>query len=421
MNRKQLVILSGLVVVLGIAGLLLYKRSQTTWQVSPQQPGKKLLGDLPVNDIAQITIRAGTNELILAKKEGTWRVRQRADYPANYGEISSTLLKLAELKAVQVEDVTPAQFARYGLLPPGPDTNTAVLVELSDQTGKPIRSILLGKQHMRKPARVSPMDDFGGPGWPDGRYVMVGTNAPTVALVSETFTQLEPKPEQWLNKEFFKLSKIKTATVEHKVATNSWKLTRETETGEWKLAEPRPGETLDKTRASSLNYALSSPYFNDVLPPDTPLESLGLDKPTVIKIETFDNFSYTIRVGTKTNDALPITVAVTANLQKERTPAPDEKPEDKERLDKEFKENLKKLEEKLAKEQSYAGWIYLVPSWSLDTFMKERAQLLETKKPEETKPEQAEATEKETSPTDTESEEFEPPFPELDEPEQQAQ
>lgn len=418
MNKKQLVILSTLVVVLGMAGLLLYKRSQTTWQVSLQQPSKKLLGDLPVNDIAQITIRAGTNELTLAKKQGTWRVRQRADYPANYGEISSTLLKLAELKAVQVEDVTPAQFARYGLLPPGPDTNTAVLVELSDQTGKTIRTVLLGKQHMRKPARASAMDDFGSPGWPDGRYVMVGTNAATVALVSETFTQLEPKPEQWLNKEFFKVGKIKTATVEHTVATNSWKLSRETETGEWELAEPQPGETLDKIKASSLNYTLSSPDFNDVFPPDTPPESLGLDKPTVIKLETFDNFSYTIRVGTKTNDALPITVAVTANIQKERTPGPDEKPEDKERLDKEFKENLKKHEEKLAKEQSYAGWIYLVPSWSLDVFMKERAQLCETKKPDETKPEQAETAEEETQPTATESEEFEPPFPELDEPQQ---
>ncbi len=411
MNRKQLLILLGLVVVLGIASTALYKRSQTTWKVSPLQPGKKLLGDLPVNDVAKITIRTGTNELILAKKEGTWRVRQRADYPANYSELSSTLLKLAELKPVQIEEVASTQLARYGLLPPGPGTNTAVLVELSDQTDKPILSILLGKQHMRKQTKASAMDDFGSLGWPDGRYVMVGTNATTVALVSETFSQLEPKPEQWLNKDFFKISKIKTASVEHTVATNSWTVTRETESADWKLVDPQPGEVLDKSKVSSLNWALSSPYFNDVLPADTPLESLGLDKPTVIKIECFDNFNYTIRVGAKTNDTLPITVAVTANLQKQRTPGPDEKPEDKDRLDKEFKDNLKKLEEKLAKEQSYAGWIYLVPSWSLDAFMKERAQLLETDKSDDTKPEEAETTDDQK---ETDSDEFEPPFAEFD-------
>lgn len=420
MNRKQLALLLGLVVVLGVAGLIVYKRSQTTWRVGPQLQGKNLLGELPINEVAQITIRTGTNELTLAKKEGTWRVRQRADYPANYGEISSTLLKLAELKPVQTEEVTPAQLGRYGLLPPGPETNAATLVELKDQAGKLISSILLGKQHMRKPARVSAMDDFGSPGWPDGRYIMLGTNAGTVALVSETFSQLEPKPEQWLNKDFFKVNKIKVATVEHQVATNSWTVRRETETNDWELVEPQPGETLDKSKVSSLNWALTSPYFNDVLPPDTPLESLGLDKPTVIKLETFENFSYTIKVGTKTNDALPIMVAVNASFQKERTPGPDEKPEDKERLDKEFKENLKKLEEKLAKEQSYSGWIYLVPSWTLDAFMKERAQLLETKKEAETKPEETETAES-TESKDTESEEFEPPFPELDEPQGQTQ
>lgn len=420
MNSKQLAFLLIVVIALGIAGLVLYKRSQTTWQVSTVAQAKKLLGDFPINDVAQIVIRAGTNELTLAKKEGTWRVRQRADYPANYGEISSTLLKFAELKAVQTESVSPAQFTRYGLLPPGPETNTAVLVELRDQAGKLLNSILLGKQHMRKPARVSPMDDFGSSGWPDGRYIMVGTNSSTVALVSETFSQLDPKPEQWLDKEFFKVTKIKTASVQHVQVTNSWTLTRETENSDWKLVDPRPEETLDKSKVLSLNYALSSPYFNDVLPGDTPLESLGLDKPTVIKIDTFDNFNYTIKVGTKTNDAFPITVTVTASLQKERTPGPDEKPEDKERLDKEFKDNLKKLEEKLAKEQAYSNWIYLVPSWSLDAFMKDRAQLLESKKSEETKAQEGETTESAQS-TNTDSEEFDGLFPQFDEPEQNTE
>ena len=45
-------------------------------------------------------------------------------------------------------------------------------------------------------------------------------------------------------------------------------------------------------------------------------------------------------------------VAVTAQLPKERTPGKDEKPEDKARLDKEFKDKQKKLEDKLSQEQS---------------------------------------------------------------------
>jgi hypothetical protein len=67
---------------------------------------------------------------------------------------------------------------------------------------------------------------------------------------------------------------------------------------------------------------------------------------------------------------------------KERTPGKDEKPEDKEKLDKEFKEQQKKLEEKLAQEKGLAKWTYLVSSWTVDSLLKDRAQLLVDKKEE---------------------------------------
>ncbi len=63
--------------------------------------GQKLLPNLAVNDIAQITIQSGTNELNLAKRDNLWRVRERGDYPANFSQISDLLLKLADLKIVQ--------------------------------------------------------------------------------------------------------------------------------------------------------------------------------------------------------------------------------------------------------------------------------------------------------------------------------
>lgn len=382
MNRKQFTVLLVLVVVVGAAAWLMHQRNQTSWQSGGAKLGQKLLGDLPVNDVAQIIIKSGTNELHLAKQEGTWRVRERSDYPANFSEISGLLLKLADLKAVQSEEVGPSQLSRYQLLPPGPSTNTATLVEFKDQNGKNLKSLLLGKPHLRKPERRSGMDEFGSAGWPDGRYVVLGAGAKTVALVSDPLTQIEPKPEQWLNKDFFKVGKAKTVSVEFPATTNSWKVTRDTESAEWKLADAKADEKLDSSKVSGLNYALSSPSFNDVLPPDTKPEQTGLDKPTVITLETFDNFTYTLKVGTKTSDAYPLMISVAANLAKERTPGKDEKAEDKDKLDKEFKENLKKLEEKLAQEQAYAKWIYLVSSWSLDSLLKERTQILEEKKPE---------------------------------------
>jgi hypothetical protein len=396
MNRKQFLILLVLVVVLGIAGLVVYQRNQTSWQGSGR-PGtaQKLLGDLPVNDVAAIVIKGGTNQLDLVKKDGLWRVKERSDYPANFSEISGFLLKAADLKAAQTEEVGPSQLGRYKLLPPGPGTNTAVLIELRDQNGKLINSLLLGKTHMRKSeGRSSPMGEMGdNEGWPDGRYVMVGPGAKTVALVSDPLSNLEAKPDYWLNKDFFKVEKIRSIAVAYPVATNSWKVTRETETAsDWKLAEAKPGEQLDSSKTSSFSYALNSPSFNDVLPADTKPEQTGLGKPTVITLDTFDHFTYTLKVGQKTNDNLPMVVAVTAQLPKERTPGKDEKPEDKARLDQEFKEQQKKLEDKLSQEKSFEKWVYLVSNWTVDSLLKDRAQLLVEKKEEAKKNEKAAAT-----------------------------
>src|ERR1039458_4989329 len=90
MNRKQLVILIVLLVVLGIAGLKVYKSNQTSWQGGGRQGAAlKLLGDLPVNDGASIVIKGGTNQLDLVKKEGLWRVKERNDYPAHFFAISA--------------------------------------------------------------------------------------------------------------------------------------------------------------------------------------------------------------------------------------------------------------------------------------------------------------------------------------------
>ncbi len=131
---------------------------------------------------------------------------------------------------------------------------------------------------------------------------------------------------------------------------------------------------------------LSSPSFVDVLPSAKP-EDLGLDKPTVVTVGTFDNFTYTLKVGQKTNDDFPLTMTVSAQFQKERTPGKDEKPEDKDKLDKEFKEKQKKLEEKLNQEKGYEKWVYLVSNWTVDPMLKERAQLLVEKKEEPKKEE----------------------------------
>jgi hypothetical protein len=392
MNRKQLTLVIVLGVVLGALGFYVKNRNTSSWKSTGGGLGDKLLGEFDVNAVAQITVKQATNELNLVKSEDVWRVKERWDYPANFENIQEFLRKAWEMKTVRKDPIGASQLPRMELVEPGKGDKSGTLIELKDKDGKLIKSMILGKKHMRGGGDDdSPM---GGGGWPDGRYVLVASNPGTVALISEVWSNLEPKPDQWLNKDFFKCEKIKSVSLNW---TNAWTLTRETEGGELKLADLKPGEDIDSTKTSSIGNVFGWPSFEDIAAPDAKPEDLGLDKPITAKIETFDKFTYEFKIGNKpVEEDYFMTVAVSADIPKERTPGTDEKPEDKERLDKEFKEKNDKLQEKLDKEKPLAKWTYRVSKWTVDSLLKDRPQLMKEKKADEKK-DGDKADEKETS------------------------
>ena len=384
MKSKQILLLIVLVVAVGIGGLVMNRKQAESW-AGGTAAADKLLARLPVGEtLAQIKIEKGTNTLTLEKKNEAWTLKERGGYPANFTEISSAIMKLRELKSVQTEKIGASQLGRLELLPPGAGANTATRVEFRDAGGKALETLLLGKTQMGEDKQAA---QFGGGemgGFPKGRWLMVGEAKDTVSLVSDPLSNLTPNPGEWLNKDFFKVEKIKSISVTHAAATNSWTLSRTNEgAGDWLLADAKPGEALDPGKTSGFTSVLSSPSFNDVVADPKP-EALGLDKATIIAIETFDGFHYTLKAGEKKEDNQPLTLSVSADLPKERKAGTDEKPEDKTRLDKEFAAQTKTLADKLATEKGFEKWTYLVSGWTLESLLKNRNELLPEKKSDAT-------------------------------------
>src|ERR1041385_1666142 len=141
MNRKQLITLIVLVVVLGGLGIFLHKRQDASRGGGSAAVGQKLLGKFDVNGVGHIALKQGTNEVNLAKKDNLWRVRERNDYAANYSEISDFLIKAQDLKIVQTEAVGPSQLPRLALVPgQGQGSNAALVVDFKDPNDKPIKT-----------------------------------------------------------------------------------------------------------------------------------------------------------------------------------------------------------------------------------------------------------------------------------------
>jgi Domain of unknown function (DUF4340) len=353
---------------------VLRQRHQQSWTESEAQIGQKLLSHYQVNDVAAIHIK-GDTDLTLDRKDDGWHVQERAQYPANVGQIKELLIKMGDLKVVQSDPIGASQLARMHLAEPGKGADSAVLLEFKDAQGKPLDSLLLGKKHTHESDRPSPMP-YGDEGFADGRYVMLESDPKTVLTISDALNNVEPKAADWLNKDFFKVEKPRAISFVSTNATNSWNLSRESESAPWVLADVKAGEVLDSNKVSSLASTLSFPSFVDVAADAAP-DKTGLEKPLTVTIETFDHFTYTIKIGHKTpeND-YDLNVTVAADIPTARAPGKDEKPDEKTKLDKEFQEKTKTLQDKLNKDKSLANWTYLVNTWLVDPLIRDRAQLM---------------------------------------------
>lgn len=354
--------------LLGGAAYFLNKKDGAPAKESIATGGKVIA--LPVEKIEGVVIQSASGKASLTKKDDVWKVDERADFPANYERVHDMLTKLWDLKTVQVQEIGQSQFARLELGEPLAGAGTKI--EFKDKDGKSLGTLLLGKKHMKEARGMG----FGGEnGFPAGRYV-VQSGSTKVALISETLDEVEAKPESWIAHDFFKIENPSAVTLAGATDAQKWKLTRENATADWKLADAKPEEKTDSAKASPVATAFANPAFTDVLAPDAKPADTGLDKPTVITIETFDGFTYVLKAGKETNGNQPVTVEVSGKFAKERTPGKDEKPEDKTRLDDEFKKKLQGFEDKLAAEKKFEGRPFLIAKSTLDSVVKDRAALL---------------------------------------------
>ena len=373
MNRKQFLILVIALLVLGGAGLALFWQDIAAYRASGAKIGAKLLPGLKLNEVAQVHLQDSKSQVTLVKKDNAWLVRERGGYPANVQDIGDLLIKLAELKVVQSETVGESLLPRLDLAAPGQREGSGTLIEFKDAAGKPLASLILGKIILKKDP-VNPLPSAQN-GVPAGRYVLVGKSNDTVIGVSDPLEGAHAVPGKWLAKDFFKADRIKTLALAGEGAA-SWKITRDTEYGQWKFAAG--GGELDASAAVGATNALGGLSFTDVVVDPKPEDT---EKPVTVTAETFDNLTYTVKIARKkTGDEDYVSFTVSGEPPKQRVPEKGEKPDEKARLDKEFAATLKKLEARVASEQALAKWTYVVPAKSLSPLVKERAQLIAAKK-----------------------------------------
>ena len=384
-NFSNLVPPAIVLIVLIVIGMLIKGGGTSTSIVI----GKEPLSGLPLSKIGSIVITKNSEQtpstLTLTRADKQWVVENKNGYPADADRIEKFIREFKDMKVLRELTAGKSQLGRIGLLDPdNASINSATRVSLLEADGKSlIHTLHLGKE-LSAPGSENQNSQQGFGGFSDRRFIMIDSKRSEIAVVDQTFSNASPEPSDWLNKDFIKVDKPNSIEVIYpgSEATNSWKITKSSDVAEWKLdGTVTDGKVFDA--ASAPTSPLSSPSFNDLA---TDTEKAQLDKnATQIKISTFDGLNYHVKVGqTPSGSDRVIQVETTGSLPEKRTPGENEKAEDKVNLDKEWAKKQEELKEKLRKDSAFNVYAYRVSSYTVESILKKRTELLKDKEKEET-------------------------------------
>ena len=379
MSRKQFLVLLAVLAVLAAAAGGVVWSDRSAWTSADSRAGQKAIPGLKISEVAGIAIRDASGEVHLARGQAGWSVRERADFAADTDRVAGILVKLAEMKVVQSEPLVESLRTRLDLLEPKTTEpkdkaqGAGTAVELKDAKGGVLARVLLGKKIMKGSAMAS----LGRPeADATGRYLVASGDEKTVFAVGDPLNEAEARAQDWLVKDLLRVEGSKTIS-SSKDGKLRWTVTRNTEGMDWKLLGS--GQVPDLQKATDLSSSLGWVNLVDVVA-DPAQSDTGLDHPVVITAETFDGLMYTLNVGKQAGASYYVRIAAAGEPAKARKPVKGEKAEDKEKNDKAFEEQRKKLVEKLEREKKLERWTYLVAKTGLDPLLRDRQQLMPEKK-----------------------------------------
>jgi hypothetical protein len=381
MSGRQFILVLAVVAVLagGAWSVLNWQRAE--YEVADSRVGQKLLTGFRVDDVAQIGIVEPAATVTLVRTDRGWTVKERGGYPADFGAIRDLLLKLEALKVIQAEGITDALRPRMQLAAPGGGAKpeeTGTALELTGRDGKSLATLVLGK----KATKQVSMPGLSGESVPSGRYVVVASDPQRMNVVAEPFTTVAAKPQQWLARDYVKVERLKSVAVLGPDGKERWSVERPDEAAGWRWSAPGK---LDGGKAQDAAAALYSMQIADAAAGASESDA-GLDKPTVVRAQTFDGWKYELRIGKAApEDRYYARASVSGTVPEKREARADEKADQKDKEDKAFAERQAAMKAKLEREQALGAFTVLLPKSTVEPLLRERGALLVAEKKDEKK------------------------------------
>ncbi|WP_419661685.1 uncharacterized protein Dvar_21200 [Desulfosarcina variabilis str. Montpellier] len=373
-----------LLVAAGVLVALAFLRFSDDRHTGDTNMGKKLFSDLPVNQVASITIADTTSSVTLIKGDKTWQVKERSDYPADFGELRDTVVKLSRLKIGRSFTGTDESLTRLSLLAPSAaeEKGRGTQMILKDSSGAVLADVILGQTRQ---------SDGGGSG---GQYLKKSDDD-TVYLVDGSFRFLKTAPADWLQDEILNIKADAIASVTcyaDDAAEPVYSLSRPEKGQKPQMTPIPPDRNVDSTKIDQVFDAMAPLTLDDVVSADEHPQTgdtgsrrlvyqLYDGRQITLLPESDDKDHYWLRVTAETvavettdTDA-PATSETSENADSDKAPeadaVEDKAAEDKKEADAPVVKTAEQID------ADVRPWVFSVKKWQFDSFITQPDGLLE--------------------------------------------
>lgn len=317
MKSKTFLILLAVCAALVAASLAVFREDD-----KPAAPeGADYFANLPVNEVAALTLTGSESEVALEKSGTVWQVASRYGYPADFDDIREFILKLRDLKVGRSFTADAESRERLSLLPPdAPDVGEearGTRVTMKNADGETVADLIIGAERESETG--------------DGGHYLMPAGGETVYLVDQSFRFMEMDPAQWLAPDLLDISPgdVRRVTLLDPATGEEKYLIERPEEGEPPVfIAPDPaaqtGPVID-SKITNLFSALDGLTIRDVADPEIPASETGLESPLCHEFWLFDGTTYTVCRGDAAPDSdneryLKVTAGYRAPPQPESEP-----------------------------------------------------------------------------------------------------
>ena len=312
--------------------------------------------------VAKITIEQGDDFLTLQISDGKWVLPDNDMYPVDSGKLNALMLKLVNVILTQKVTDNPSMYALYGVDENGVEQGSSKVTLYDTQSDK-LGEVYLGKVVMPETTADSSIPI------PVGQYIRKASEK-RVYLVNDVITP-KMKMGDWIVTDIVPVVDADVIQIVHKKRDGSIVLSL-SRTGDASGEELQidgnfanaelDEETMYLIKSGIRNLQIEDAYKEEnIRQPDYPLYGLTFDMQTIYTLANgvmykiasaeISNRVY-IKIESDVDDQIYRNYAAANNI-----------------VEAEIDNNLQKIKEQAAKiNQSYSGWLYLLPVYANKKF-----------------------------------------------------